>query len=336
MLLKLHKPIINNLTLKEFYNKRNKIIIIRNARGIGDILNCRMLFKTFKTLMPESHLAFACYREYMDLVRLHPYLDEVIDVKDINKENYMISYDISTCCIHYESHKGINNDLHRADIWAKHCGIELQDHDMLLPFIPEEFLLHNYLKIKQLKNMFSSKYNKNGPSVLLCPWAFDPLRSLTHQQMVGLVDMLRRKGLFVYVTHNFEVPIMRELAVPVLVGKSLPEWLSFIHAADYVVSVDTATFHYAGGINKPLTGIFTYADGKLRGKYYDFVLVQKHKDNGNWPCGPCYTYVNCTNSKCKNPTSFTEAKPCLTELTLREIEEGVDKMLEKWKIMVKF
>jgi len=44
----------------------------------------------------------------------------------------------------------------------------------------------------------------------------------------------------------------------------------------------------AGGLGKPLCGIFTFADGKIYGKHYDFVLVQKHRDNGNWNCGSCF------------------------------------------------
>jgi len=117
--------------------------------------------------------------------------------------------------------------------------------------------------------------------------------------------------------------------IPTLVGRNLSDWMSYIYAADYVVTVDTANFHYAGGLNKPMTGIFTHVDGKLRGKFYDFILVQKHRDNGDWPCGPCYNYLYCTHSKCDKSSKL---RPCVTELSLMEIEEGINKMLNRWRI----
>jgi ADP-heptose:LPS heptosyltransferase len=96
-----------------------------------------------------------------------------------------------------------------------------------------------------------------------------------------------------------------------------------IEAADYVVSVDSAAFHCAGGLGKPLTGIFTYCDGKVYGKYYDFVLVQKHRDNGDWPCGPCFHWPSCPKSK-------EMLKPCLTELTPDILADGLERMFQKW------
>ena len=50
--------------------------------------------------------------------------------------------------------------------------------------------------------------------------------------------------------------------------------------------------------------------------------MQKHRKNGDWDCGPCYNWGNCTKTK-KVP------KPCLTEITADMIVEGVKKMFEK-------
>jgi ADP-heptose:LPS heptosyltransferase len=92
---------------------------------------------------------------------------------------------------------------------------------------------------------------------------------------------------------------------------------------DYMITVDTAAFHLAGGLRKPLCGIFTFADGKVYGKHYDFTLVQKHRDNGNWECGPCFKFGNCIKSR-------KQLKPCLTEITETEIISGIDEMFKKW------
>lgn len=318
------------LSLREFYDKRNKVIIIRNARGLGDILVHRMLFEDFKRIMPNMHLTFACPRIYHDVVKDHPFLDEVVDSAFVNRDNYMVSYDTSSCCVKWERAHSPHANKHRADIWADHCGIQLSQHNMRLPFIDQETIQFGLFQIKQIRSMAPKIYSPTAPNVLFTPLAYDEQRSLTDQQILGVVKYLKDKGCFVYSTHQTKMDFLEDLGVPVLAGYSIPKWLSFVHAADYVVTVDTAVFHYAGGIGKPMTGIFTHVDGKWRGRYYDFILVQKHRDNGNWPCGPCYEYGMCTHPLCEDPSDLESPRPCLTELTVHEIIAGLEKMFTKW------
>jgi len=318
------------LTLREFHERRNKILIIRTSRGIGDILTHRMVFEDFKLTMPEAYLVFACPAKYHELLLGHPYLDEVVDSARVNVTDYMISYNTSQCCILQESATAPFIDQTRPDIWAEHCGVKLTKHEMYLPFLTEERIQAGEQRVNKLQGMMG--YPRHNKRVLLCPAAFEPMRTLTDGQIERVVDYLRKKKLFVYATHTNDIPLLKQLGVPLLRNFSIQDWMSFIHAADYVVSVDTATFHYAGGIKKPLTGIFTYVDGKLRGKYYDFVLVQKHRDNGDWSCGPCFAWTECSHPKCQNPGPVFEQKPCMTELTVEEICQGIEKMLERWPV----
>ncbi len=335
MLLKIKRKekSLNEIPIREFYNKRNKVVIIRNSRGIGDILNCRMLFKDFKKIMPNLHLTFACFEDYFGLVKGHPCVDEVIHADKVVKSEYMASYDISNCCIHYESREMSKNKKHRAEIWAEHCGISLENHDMDLPFINKEKIADGCTALKSIRQ-------NNKLSVFFSPIAFEKLRCLTDEQIIGTIKVLREKGLFVYSAHNTKLDQLEKQGVPVLIGKTLEDWMSYIHAADYVVTADTSNFHYAGGIGKPMTGIFTHVDGKLRGKFYDFILVQKHRDDGNWPCGgPCYNYLYCSHPNCTEPVvgpnnqrSPNGMRPCLTEITVDEIKIGIEKMLQRWPI----
>ena len=320
------------VSLREFHQKRNKVLIVRNARGIGDILAHRMIFEDFKRIMPDMYLVFACPEAYHCLVKDHPFVDEAVDSVKMNRFNYLISYDTTTCDIKYECLEKPYATKSRPDVWAEHCGVKLENHNMHVPFIPNELIQSGVLQVHQLRGTTRKIYHKDAPSIFFCPFAFDKLRTLTDEQMAQTIEFMRKKGYFVYSAYYKSHPVFDELNVPLLTGRSIPEWLSLIQAADYVVSVDTATFHYAGGIGKPLTGIFTHADGKLRGMYYDFILVQKHRDNGDWPCGPCYNHLKCTHSKCKKPLALNEPKPCLTELTIKDITDGIEKMLEKWPI----
>lgn len=317
----------NPVSLKEFYQKRNRVLLIRSSRGLGDILMHRQIFEDFKRVMPDMHLTFACPRIYFEAVQDHPFVDEVVDSTKVNRDNFLVSYNTSNCCVRWECGHAPHANKHRADIWAEHCGFSLTKHDMHVPFIDHETMQFGLFQVRQARGMAPKIFGRNSPNFLFCPISFDKLRTLTNEQIIGVVQYLREKNYFVYSTHDTRVPLLEELGVPVFSGYAIPQWFSFIHAADYVISADTATFHYAGGIKKPLVGVFTHADGKYRGQYYDFVLVQKHRDDGNWPCGPCYNAAMCSHPK----GGGGGPKPCLTELKVQDIIDGIEKVLKKWK-----
>jgi ADP-heptose:LPS heptosyltransferase len=164
------------------------------------------------------------------------------------------------------------------------------------------------------------------PKVAFCPISAMRVKDLQPHQIGPVVEHLRKKGCFVYSTHQYPIPELHDLDVPVIHKISFLQWMGVINEADYVITVDTSHFHLAGELKKPLVGIFTFADGKVYGRYFDFVLVQKHRDNGDWDCGPCYNWANCTKDSTKTP------KPCLTDITPEMLIESVDEMFAKWPI----
>jgi hypothetical protein len=87
---------------------------------------------------------------------------------------------------------------------------------------------------------------------------------------MGLMNGLQDRGYYPVGLHYTQVPALYCNKLPTLHGLKLREWMGVLHAADYVVSVDTAAFHCRGGMGKPLTGIYTFADGQVYGKWYDF------------------------------------------------------------------
>ena len=76
---------------------------------------------------------------------------------------------------------GINNKKHRADIWSDYCGVPLKTHNVYLPYINMNEISNGRSILQQIRG------NKSGPSVLFCPMAFDPLRSLTNEQIISTV-----------------------------------------------------------------------------------------------------------------------------------------------------
>jgi ADP-heptose:LPS heptosyltransferase len=303
-----------DLSLRSFHEKRNSIVIYRANGGLGDILVHRMIFEDFKRLMPDAKVVFACPQIYHQVVADHPYIDELVDSATVDLNDYLISYNTTNACCRYEVRMAPFSGKNRSDIWANHCGVDLQSHNMHIKL--EDSL------IEETKKEIQAKRNGDGPAVLFTPISAMVTKNLLHDQVEGVVWGLRERGFFVYSSHTHPLPILQKLEVPTLIG-STRQWMGYVNAADYVISVDTAAFHMAGGISKPCVGIFSVVDGKVYGRWYkNWVLVQKHRDNGDWDCGPCYNWPDC--KKCKQLP-----KPCLTELSVDMILRGFDELVDK-------
>jgi len=323
------------LGLREFHNKRNRILIWHDKGGLGDVLMQRMLFEDFQAICPEAEFVFACLPEYMDAAKDHPNIKEVIDSRTVNLNEYCIHY--NTCVSIADRYEHNNAPFcldHRSDIWAKYCGVELARHDMCFRLPPGN--------IKACRERLRTLAGEAGagaragdsttaakmgrPIVLFAPVSKMAIKTLLPWQMEAIKEAVEetQKEVSIVGLHNREISDLTHLGIPGVYQATILEWMSYIAAADYVISVDTATFHMAGGLKKPLVGIFTFADGKAYGKHFDFVLVQKHRDNGDWDCGPCFKFMNCP--KCTRSLQ----KPCLTELSKAELQAGVRAMFDRW------
>lgn len=309
-----HPPVLG---IKDFTDKRNTILFMRQVGGLGDILMHRMMFEDFKRVMPGIEIHWAVPRDYFDVAANHPYVDKVLDAADIDPNDYVISYNTTTACGRYETRMSPLADKHRSDIWANHCGVLLAKHDMHIKLDQEK------LEVARRK-LLSLKSNPAGPSLIFAPISSMPGKNLDRGQMQGVVHRLRAKGCNVIGLHKEPIHELADVNIPVIHNIGLVEWMHLIGAADYVLSVDTGQFHMAGGIKKPLVGVFTYIDGKVYGKYYDFILVQKHRDDGNWDCGPCFNWGQCP--KCP----LGHRKPCVTEITVDMMMDACEQMFRRW------
>ena len=306
------------LSIKRFNEIRNNILVIRHLGGIGDIVMHRYIFESLKKVDEDITITFACPKEFHDFLEGHPYIDNLVDSNTINYADYIISFDTTRCCLRTEYSTSPKVTMNRPDIWAQHCGIKIDNYDMYFDLTDDQKKWGKD-KIEEIRN------GVYGPSILLSPLSVSMDRSFTNDQIRMMVKNLRKMGYFVFGTHHLPVLVFEELDVPLL--KKLPpkNWISIINAADYVVTVDTGTFHIAGGLKKPMTAMFTWTDGKVRGNHYDFILMQNHRDDG-WICGPCW--VPC--KRCEGPY-----KPCCTELSEDMIMTSINKMLKKWPYQTK-
>lgn len=304
-----------NLSIKAFFSVRNKILIMRQTGGIGDILMQRMMFEDFKRIMPDAQIVYACPGKYKEIAQNHPFIDEWVPSEEVNPADYINSYNITMVCNRHEMRVSPYSDKHRSDIWANHCGVILSNHNMHLNLDQES--------IDWGRNILNDLNPTKKPAVFFAPMSAMHGKNLKNKQITETVNGLRERGLFVYSSHIAQIDELNIKNVPVIHDIPLRKWMGLINAANYVVSVDTAAFHLAGGLGKPLVGIFAWTDGKVYGRYYNFELVQLHRDNGNWDCGPCYAWTACIKD------SHDKRKPCIKEINSKMILDGVDRMLKK-------
>ncbi len=315
------------LSVKEFYEKRLRLLILRQTGGLGDILMHRMMFEDFKLLAPDIKIVFACPITYWDAVKDHPYIDEIIDSNNCEAKDFIISYCTTTACGRYEhriSSQAFDNpalpfqDKHRSDIWAEHCGVKLTRHNMHIKLTDDEILFGH----KEIRRFNKTKF----PTVIFCPMSAMEGKNLDRVQINGTIRELNKMGYYVACLHNFGISELED--APLMTGYNIRQWMGILYAADFVLSVDTSAFHFAGGVGKPLTGIFSWCDGIVYGKYYKFELVQKHRSyDPCWTCGPCFNWSRCTKDSSPDPR-----KPCIKEVTVDDILNGAIRMFNRWPI----
>lgn len=295
-------------TLDQIVRNRHKILIIRSKGGLGDLTMCRMLFSEFKSLYPGCHLTFACPLQYFQAVDDHPFLDAVVDAKTVNPDDYGINFDISSGCIRYEIKNAPFSYEHRSDIWAEVCGIKLTSHDCHFR-VRDDGRVDEKLKI----------LNPDGkPVLLVSPVTAMDNKNIYPEQLNPILPYL--KDFCVLISHDREVD---GYDAPFYVSGDIKELICLISKVDYVLAGDTAVFHIAGGLDKKVVGVFGWADGDVYSKYHKHaIIVQKHRKNGDWACGPCYDFSMCNQCDPK-----VRRKPCITGITPTMILEAVQKMI---------
>jgi ADP-heptose:LPS heptosyltransferase len=306
----------NDLSLREFHQRRNKVLILRDSGGLGDILMLRMIFEDFKKIMPDAHINLAIPTNYHRAVFWHPYIDQVLNSKEVDENDFGISYNVTTACVRYEMKIRPRADRHRAEIWTAYCGVKLTNPDMHMK-LPK--LMESFGKKKLQEKIKDSKKGY----VCFCPISAMTSKDLDVEQIQQILKGVREMGYAPYILHYKPIP---DVDCPVFTAP-LDEWLSLVNAADYVITVDSAPFHAANAFQKPTVAIFSWADGKVYTKFHQkCVLVQRHRDHTpNWTCGPCYDHPRC-------PKSNDPRKPCITEITAKEILDAFSRLVEQYPI----
>jgi ADP-heptose:LPS heptosyltransferase len=309
----------NSKGIKHYCSIKDKICIYRACGGYGDILMSRMIFEDLKKKYPHFHITYAVPQIYFQILKDHPFIDNVIDCAELDKNKYNAVFNITHSCLRYEVRTGKDCDKNRSDIWAESFGLNLENHNMYLP------------KLDNNKGHIISQFKKYGYQegqkiILFTPYSAVPTRHLISKHRQIIESLLTKTNAFCFCLHN--AAVLEKPKIPFIVGKNLIEAMSYVYFSDLVITTDTGHLHCAGGYNKPTLGFFNYTNGSIVGKHYkNLTVVQKTNENdSNWTCGPCNDIGKCPHSVINNTLK------CYRDLPDELVENKTTEALNKWNI----
>ena len=180
--------------------------------------------------------------------------------------------------------------------------------------------MHIQLSPKEIEigtDIIERNRDRKGPIVALAPISAMQHKNLNPTLILETVNGLRDRGCYVFALHHDPIQCVLSNDIPMINESKIRNWMSIINQSDAIISVDTSSFHCAGGLKKPVVGIFTFANSDAYGRHYD----TKELVQGPCPLNyrGCYDWGECPGKK-------DPILPCCANLKSTEILEAFDKL----------
>lgn len=304
------------ITYSQYKKIYNKILIYRRTGGLGDVVNTIPLFSEIKRLYPFLHITYAVPEIYHVIFKNNPNIDNLIDVKSINLNEYGYASDISSICGKYEMSMAPYVDKHRSDIWSELAlGLKLSNHDFDL-----------YLK-EEIKEKIKTKYG-NSVKLGIFPRSASSSKDLEDHKLIALINELKEMNYDPYII-DFGTRL-EHIDCKIINNISIEELIYLINQLDYAISVDTGVFHICSICKIPTVGIFTWTDGKILSKYHSNIqIVQKHRDfEDGLKCCPCWNWCLCIH---KQKGVANIPLECMRQISVESIINKFKKIIQNNK-----
>lgn len=258
-----------------------KILIIRQYGGLGDILMQSQILPEIRKRHPHSEITYAIPKEYLSLFENCLYINRAIDVSEINTNlhkfissgEYQFIGDISQTCI-----RGEMNDMRetgrfvksRQRIWAESIGLyECRFENTAISITDEE-------RHEALKELGYS----NKPFICISPSSNEGSRSYPINLTKKLISLLK---------DNFQVVVIDNK------GFAFDDCINFnsiplrkigaiLSNCDYTIGVDSGILHFAGILGKQVIGLFGVTSWHPRLKHYNGIGIQGACSKQKEPC----------------------------------------------------
>lgn len=266
-----------------------KLLVVRKWGGLGDVLITTMLFRDLLEQRPDLHVGYAVPEIYHPLFDgfSHPRFrlldhqeiygaryefatgkvyvgpESLYHTAGVHKailEEYDLIEDISVPCRNWEGlmiqtgavlgGRGMRwrNRLER---WANWIGFDVANPRTVVSLRPEE------IKAAEMSHFPAGDKARR---VVWSPISAGEDRSYPWFNEVK--NELEDRGCLVRYLHH------SVLGLDTIRARTFREMGAVVAAADVVLSVDTATFHWGGILGKPTVGLFNVLNGESHAKFY--------------------------------------------------------------------
>jgi ADP-heptose:LPS heptosyltransferase len=256
--------------------------VSRKQGGIGDVL---MTLPTVKAIARKYNIKvdYATDFDYLDgalpkVLQGNPYIDKIFSWKKIDTEEYDAIVELTCPCVEHEVPKA--PPVNRIDLFARHTGIALTDHDIDYTVFPdEEEWAKDYLKTNNLHR---------SSLLLVQPSASASARDCPHpllQRAIANILMLKRNMKALIITHGSD-NVHTEWNIHnthVFHNMDVRQIAAIMPFSDLVVCPDSAVLHLAAAHHHPTLTLFGPTDPRARVNYHPEAVAI-------WPAGQLNNY----------------------------------------------
>lgn len=270
---------------------RARICIRRSLGGLGDMIMATPIARGAKRKYPNSHVTYAVPTEYGggDLVALlqHiPYIDEVIDYKIINRDDYDTFVDITRTGLSEEKTGIIPPN--RIDLFANAAGIPLFGNHLPVYVMTEE---ERDWGQEFVERATGGKKYRGLISVHVA--SRDPKRSWPHHRTREFVKVARDAGYFVFLYEwGLSVDEWKLAGSAPVFDYGIRQAAAILEATDVLVCPDSMMLHLGGALNKKIVSLFGSMPPSCRINHYPNAVAVV---NQQLPCLGCI-YAECPNN----------------------------------------
>lgn len=266
-------------------NKDNqKIFIVFNTAGLGDVLLCNPLCQNIKLQYPDSKVVFVSNKTFSVAAKNQKDVDDVViyDKKGEHKGilgliKFIISFKYKGACCSFLTYNNTRNFLiallskSRTIIFPeKISGKMCERHSRLL----KNYSQNNVLNLPMVYEPEKISENKfgflNEKYIAICPVCENPEKNIPHNVTSEVIRILKNNGYNVvftgvgdYTTEYAKKLNINESDYINLINKtSINELAYILKHSNGLISVDTGTMHLGCACGIPVVGMF-YRDNTI-------------------------------------------------------------------------
>jgi len=277
-----------------------KICVYRRLGGIGDVIMSTTMLKHIKRLLPNCHLVYATDLTtgggvLADCVRNNPFIDELVDFRNITARDYDLFTDITATGLSLE--KSGKFPPNRIELFASQIGLDISSDPLPVYIVTED---EQEWAQKRVEEYCVPAKREEVTVVGIQIQSNDHRRSWPADHSEALITLLTKDPKFRVIAFTWNDDKRWHKPQTYVCGESLRYTAALVNECDVIVCPDSGILHLAGAMQKKIVSLFGSVPPQSRINFYQNATAI----TAGLPC--CCWYSN----KCGNKiTCMQEIKP---------------------------